>query len=226
MKVRFDRKVMSRRRTNARQMMTVAVLALVFGLGTVILHTSTWAAEVVHSRIKGSGAFAFFATAEQCIVTNVIIEAFDGVEHDGPGRPGARTEVFVLIEQLDTCQDVLVLSAEGTEAFSASEFQIDKKLESARLIKTLEVLDSVSGDSLSVSLDLTWTAIGQPEVVKSRFYMRSPGRVSRGQERGTLREATATGAVLAGGTNVVENSTDVSAGLQAVTSGSKDVIKF
>jgi len=68
-----------------------------------------------------------------------------------PGKPGNVSEVELFVEQLDTCQDVLVLSAESTTAVSASEFQIDKKLESARLTKTVELTDSLSGNSFDVS---------------------------------------------------------------------------
>src|SRR5262249_38862242 len=125
-----------------------------------------------------------------------------------------------------TCQDILLFSAEGTETFSSSEFQIDKKLESARLIKTVEVEDVVSGNFLDVSVDLTWTATSRPEVSRSRFYSRTAGRVSHGQNKGTFRDGSATGTVLLGGTNVIQNATDSFADLESISDGFIDVIKF
>ena len=110
--------------------------------------------------------------------------------------------------KLDTCQDVLLLSAESTTAVSASEFQIDKKLESARLTKTVELTDSVSGNSFDVSVDLTWTATSQPEVTRNRFYIRTPGRISHEQNKGTLREASTAGTVSSGATNFLQNLTE------------------
>ena len=78
---------------------------------------------------------------------------------------------------------------------SASEFQIDKKLESARLTKTVELTDSFSGNSFDVSVDLTWTATSQPEVTRNRFYIRTAGSITQEQNKGTLREASAAGTV-------------------------------
>ena len=64
---------------------------------------------------------------------------------------------------------------EGTAPVSATEFQIDKKLESARVTKAVEVTEYESGSSLDVSVDLTWAATSQPEVTKNRFYIRRRG---------------------------------------------------
>jgi hypothetical protein len=136
------------------------------------------------------------------------------------------SEVDVFIQQIDTCQDELLLSAEGTTAVSASEFQIDKKLESARLTKTVELTDSVSGNSFDVSVDLTWTATSQPEVTRNRFYIRTPGRITQEQDRGTFREASVAGTVSSGGANLIQNVTEAFADLQSVTDGFREVIKF
>ena len=104
---------------------------------------------------------------------------------------------------------ILLLSAESTTAVSASEFQIDKKLESARLTKTVELTDSVSGNSFDVSVDLTWTATSQPEVTRNRFYIRTPGRITHEQDKGTFREASTAGTVSSGPTNFLQNLTEV-----------------
>ena len=155
------------------------------------------------------------------------MRAFNGMEGDGPGKPGDGSEVELFVEQLDTCQDVLLLSAESTTAVSASEFQIDKKLESARLTKkNIELTDSFSGNSFDVSVDLTWTATSQPEVTKNRSYIRTPGRISHEQNKGTFREASTAGTVSSGPTNFLQNLTDTFADLQSVTDGFRDITKF
>ena len=154
------------------------------------------------------------------------MRAFNGIEGDGPGKPGDGSEVEVFVEQLDTCQDVLLLSAESTTAVSASEFQIDKKLESARLTKTVELTDSFSGNSFDVSVDLTRTATSQPEVTRNRSYIRTAGRISHEQDKGTFREASTAGTVSSGPTNFLQNLTDTFANLQSVNDGFKEVIKF
>ena len=184
------------------------------------------AAEKTHFRFKGLVAIAFFDGFEGCIFTSVGVRAFNGIEGDGPGKPGDGSEVEVFVEQLDTCQDVLLLSAESTTAVSASEFQIDKKLESARLTKTVELTDSFSGNSFDVSVDLTWTATSQPEVTRNRSYIRTAGRISHEQNKGTFREASTAGTVSSGPTNFLQNLTDTFANLQSVNDGFREVIKF
>ena len=154
------------------------------------------------------------------------MRAFNGIEGDGPGKPGDGSEVELFVEQLDTCQDVLLLSAESTTAVSASEFQIDKKLESARLTKTVELIDSVSGNSFDVSVDLTWTATSRPEVTRNRSYIRTPGRISHEQNKGTIREASTAGTVSSGATNLLQNLPEAFADLQSVTDGFRDITKF
>jgi hypothetical protein len=220
MKLHFDVKFLSRQATKVR-LATFTVLALVSSFTAFTAPMSSWAAEVNHFKIKGLVAIAFFDGFEGCIVTNVGVRA-----SDGPGKPGNGSEVELFVEQLDTCQDVLVLSAESTTAVSASEFQIDKKLESARLTKTVELTDSISGNSFDVSVDLTWTATSQPEVTRNRFYIRTAGRISHEQDKGTLREASTAGTVSSGPTNFLQNLTDTFADLQSVNDGFKEVIKF
>ena len=106
-----------------------------------------------------------------------------------------RSKAFV--EQFDICRGSPLLNAEGTAPVSAAEFQIDKKLGSARVTKTVTLTDE-SGNSLDVSVDLTWTATSQPEVTRNRFYSRTPGRITHEQNKGTFREASAAGTVASG----------------------------
>ena len=58
-----------------------------------------------------------------------------------------------------------LLNVEHRTRLARLEFQIDKKLGSARVTKTVTLTDE-SGNSLDVSVDLTWTATGQPEVTR------------------------------------------------------------
>ena len=204
----------------------VYVSCVGFSLTAFTAPISSWAAEVTHFKSKGWVAIAFFDGFEGCILTSVGVRAFNGIEGDGPGKPGNGSEVELFVEQLDTFQDVLLLSAESTTAVSASEFQIDKKLESARLTKTVELTDSFSGNSFDVSVDLTWTATSQPEVTRNRSYIRTAGRISHEQNKGTFREASTAGTVSSGATNFLQNVTDTFADLQSVNDGFKEVIKF
>lgn len=225
MKWHFDVKFLLQQKTKVQLAMFTA-LALVFSLAAFTAPVSSWAAEKTQFRFKGLVALAFFDAIEECILTSVGVRASEGTERDGPGKPGKVSEVDVFLEQIDTCQDELLLSAEGTTAVSASEFQIDKKLDSARLTKTVELTDFLSGNSFDVSVDLTWTATSSPEVTRNRFYIRTRGGITQEQDKGTFREASAAGTVSSGGANLIQNVTEAFADLQSVTDGFREIIKF
>ena len=225
MKLHFDVKFLLRQATKAR-LAKFAVLALIFSLAAFTPPLSSWAADKTQSRFKGTVATAFFDVEDECIDTFVGVEVFDGTEREGPGKPAKGSAVEVFIEQFNFCTDELLLNAESTTDVSASEFQIDKKLASARLTKTVELTDTVSGGSFAVSVDLTWTATSQPEVIRSRFYSRTPGRTIHEQVRGTFREATTAGTVSSAPTNFLQNLTELFADLQTVTDGFREMTKF
>jgi len=225
MNLHFDVKFLSRQKTKMR-LTKFAALALVFILTAFTAPVSSWAAEKTQFRFKGLVAIAFFDGVDGCILTSVGVRASEGTERDGPGKPANGSAVDVFIEGVDICQDELVLSAESTIAVSASEFQIDKKLESAILTKTVELMDSVSGNSFDVSVDLTWTATSQPAVTRNRFYIRTPGSITHEQNKGTFREANIAGTVSSGGTSLLLNLPEAFADLQSVTDGFRDITKF
>ena len=74
--------------------------------------------------------------------------------------------------------------------------------------------------------DLTRTATSQPEVTRNRSYIRTAGRISHEQDKGTFREASTAGTVSSGPTNFLQNLTDTFANLQSVNDGLRRVIKF
>jgi hypothetical protein len=141
-------------------------------------------------------------------------------------RRNARSEVFVNISQFDFCNQEFVLGASGSATLSDSDFQASKKIESARLITTIEVFDSVSGSSFNVSIDLTWTATGEPEIVNNRFQSRSPVSFFNEQFRGAFRDAVAAGSVPDGTTNFIQTPSFSFASIRDVIDGIVSVIKF
>lgn len=222
MKLLFDVKFLLRKKTKVRRAM---LLALIFSFLAFAAPLSSWAVEKTQSSFKGLVALAFFDTVEGCIDTTVGVRVTNGAERVGPGKPSDVSEVEAFVEQFDMCLEEVLLNVEGTAAVSADEFEIDKKLGSARVTKTL-TLTGESGNSFDVAVDVTWAATGQPEVSRNRFYTRTAGGISNEQSRGTFREATATGTVLSGGTNLIQNPTDSFADLQSVNDGFRQITKF
>jgi hypothetical protein len=224
MTLHFDVKFLLRQKTKVR-LAKFTVLALVLIFTAVAAPLFAWAAEKTQFRFKGLVALAFFDGVEGCIATTVGVRATSGTESVGPGKPGNVSEVEAFVEQFDICLEEVLLNVEGAAPVSAAEFQIDKKLESARVTKTVTLTDE-SGNSLDVSVNLTWTATSQPEVSTNRFYIRTPGSITHEQNKGTFREASAEGTVSSGGTNLLQNLTDTFSNLQSVTDGFRDITKF
>lgn len=225
MNLHLDVKILSRQKTKAR-LAKFTALVLGFSLAAFIAPISSSAAEKTQFRSKGSLAVVLFDAVEGCIGTDVFVRAFDGTEREGSGKPTIGAAVNVFVERFNFCDETLLLSAEGSTAVSGAEFQIDKKLEAARLTTTVEVTDSVSGNSFNVSVDLSWTATSQPEVVRNRFFIRSPGRTVHEMDRGAFREASTSGTVSSEPTNFLQNLTEVFADMQSVNEGFREVIKF
>jgi hypothetical protein len=200
--------------------MKFAVLALAFTLAAFTA-TFTWAAQAQKERVTGPSAFAFFEdiTADECVLTLVNIEAFSRILHAPPGPPNSRSEVFVIIDQFNLCTGEQLVFAIGNATLSDSDFEVSKKLESARLITTIEVSDSVSGSSFDVSIDVTWTATGQPVKQKLFVQTRSADFFQIFKSSGTFADASASGTVSDGTTNFIQTADFVFAAIVDVTTG-------
>ena len=118
------------------------------------------------------------------------------------------------------------MGAFGSATLSDSDFQVSNKLESATLMKTIEVFYSVSEPSFNVSVDLTWTGIGEPTNVNGHFHNMSPGFISNGPFMGTFLEAVAMGTVSDGATNFTQEPSFLSANIRLVRDGFITVVKF
>ena len=109
MKLHLD-KLLSRLKTKTRQA-KFAVLALVFSFTAFTAPLSAWAADKTQFSFKGTMATAFFDAQDECIDTFVGVRAFDGIEHQGPGKPAKGAAVEVFVEQFNFCDETLLLNA-------------------------------------------------------------------------------------------------------------------
>ena len=201
-----------------------AVLAFVTAL---TLPAYAWAADVFHSRGQGPLAFALVEHVDECITTTVELLAVDQVLRES-GAPSQPDQVIVIdIEQVDTCgeEPVTVLSARGQSDLSTAVFQVAWKLESASLVGTIEVVDSVSGDAFDVFIDIDWIANTPLGRVNEKFIETTSDSVRHRQDRGTFRDADVTGTISAGTTNFLQSATVLIAALNDVTTTVLDVSK-
>jgi hypothetical protein len=182
------------------------ILAVVV-LVAFMLPTSAVAADVSVFRDNIWIGRADFSSVDGCIVTFVEVLVVDERDSSPRGRPTGGGRVEVGIAEFDECNQQDVSLAFGVTALSADEFHIDKKLGSASVTKTVEVTDEVSGASFDVSVDVSWAAISPVERVRLRFSDHSTDRISHAFEKGAFRDASVSGSVLVGTTDLLETAT-------------------
>jgi hypothetical protein len=172
-----------------------------------MLPTSAVAADVSVFRDNISIGRADFSSVDGCIVTFVEVLVVDERESSPPGQPIEGGRVEVGIAEFDECNQQDVSLAFGVTALSDDEFHIDKKLGSASVTKTVEVTDEASGASFDVSVDVSWTATGPATRSRLRFFNRSTDGMSHFFEKATSREASVSGSVLIGTTDLLDTAT-------------------
>lgn len=153
-------------------------------------------------KFKGQSASAYFSSADPsgCIYTDVSVYASEQISasQPGPGSPSSGTNVSIY--QYDACTGTQLLAADGFAPLADADFEVSKKLESAKLNATVNVFDYVSGTSFDVSLDLTWTGTSSLGHQMSHFQYQFAGCHQNLHTNGTFRFAQAIGAVSAGTT--------------------------
>jgi hypothetical protein len=176
----------------------IAVLAMAVSASPV--HA---ASETSHVSFQGQTANAFFSSTDPggCVVTSVFVFANDGRTKTGPGGPLAESFALVAVSQFNQCTDTQLLSAEGSAALAADDFQMDSRLTAATLDSRIELFDFVSGTSFPVDISLTWTGSGDTSTEKSHNLINAPGLKINSFGSGLRRGGTATGTVTAGTTN-------------------------
>jgi hypothetical protein len=184
--------------------------------------------QSVHLTFKGLTADASFDNVDPtgCIETSVSITATNGTIKtvNVIGGPQASSSALVSLSQSDFCTLTVLLDAFSTPvplSLAAGAFQINTKLNSATLNTSADVFDTVSGNTFSVQVSITWAGTGGiPTAFRDMFVMRGPGvRINRSAFAITFDPATASGSVvIPGGTNLTPGPSD-SADLESVKSG-------
>jgi hypothetical protein len=152
------------------------------------------------NRSEGAQALWEYTDAGGCVVTRITIS----LGHDISAAVAA---VGTYVERYDTCTPdgwtwlISGNNAEG-QSLTASEFQIDRNLASARLRTTVtNFLDAVSGSFKNVELDLTWTATGELQIGQNQHFhdnQRDPRLLINEHQLQVVRLAVAQGAVIIG----------------------------
>ena len=197
------------------------ILAIfVLTLATFSQHTSASAVEMF--KFKGLGANASFSSVDSsgCILTNVDVFTAEAMIKVHPGRRGPFSSVNIFLSQHDLCTDTPLLAAEGVADLAQADLQISSKLHSATLNTTVTVLDSLTGNSFDVAIDLAWTGIAPVTREHSNFHFGDQTCRFHSRFKGTFRASETSGSVSDGTLNFTP---EPSIGALLVSSNSKDM---
>ena len=183
-------------------------------------------AENVTYHFRGNSAYAGFEATDGCInvSTEVLVYSFPLHEPPGPA-PEASPTLFVTIWRNDICNHTFLGSLFGEAALPADAFSVSGGLQTGSLNATLQVEDFSTGSTFPVTVDLTWTGVGEVSRDNTNEHSSFPGlRVMR-HEKGTRRDAVATGSVLLGTQNLA-SSPSIYGGVTSSQVGSIFIQRF
>jgi len=186
--------------------------AIVLCGAAALLPSSAAAApgKVTEVHLRGPLVNASFSTTDAtgCVTTDVFVSANSGTEQDQPGSTHYAV-ASVQIYQYDACTDTTLRDATGlTDTLPAGAFQVSQQVDLASLHTAIVVSDLVSGASSTVTVDVGWVGVG--DVVRNHSNTNDiyPGCHIINRWKGTGRDATATGTVSDGATNLIPASSD------------------
>jgi hypothetical protein len=201
------------------------VVSLAVVLTALAVPARAAGAETLHLSFDGLTAEATFASTDPsgCVRTEAFVFTDDGHFRTGPGQLEKGSTATVAVSKFDVCTDTILLAADGFAVLAPGQFQIDNKLTTASLTATIEVFDFVSGTFFPVSINVSWTGVGETISVKDRRHETFPGFKVLKRFDGTSRQAAAAGTVSDGTTNFTpEPATNATLG--SIRRGELDII--
>jgi hypothetical protein len=150
-----------------------------------------------------------------CINSEVSVVA---VVEPGTQKDGGPRFVYVFTNSFNLCTPQQLSSGFGSLAISPEQFTVDKSLGTAMLKVTVPVLDSISGNTTSFDIDLSWTALSEPEETRMISHETSfDGTELFSHSSGTTRDASISGNVSDGSLNF--DGSSFSGQIQSVKEG-------
>jgi hypothetical protein len=148
-------------------------------------------------KFNGQSAVAEFDTVSGGIETFVLVV---GTKPSGAADP----QVVVVVGQFDVTSGTTLLFASGST--STATVQFGPSLSAATASATVPLTDSVSGNSLSVDVQVAWTASSPLIHQHNTTVSQTTGFTSIFHSNASLREASASGAVSTDSTNFTPSS--------------------
>ena len=182
-----------------RNLCALALLAL---FAAAILPSAA-SAETSVSRFKGISAYASFTNIDPtgCIQSYTDVSVYDTVSRVS-GTTTEYSVAYIYFFQYDYCQNLYLNDFYGYAELAPNAFDTRGKLRSAHLVTTIDVYSYQTNTMSQVSVDLTWTGVG--DVVRGNSHYRNsyPNYRISSHQVGSSTAATAEGTVLLEGTNL------------------------
>jgi hypothetical protein len=201
------------------------IVTLLLSVCTLTIPASTRAAEVLRMQYSGPTASAWFGHTDErgCIVDRVSIKASQGRAKQG-GQPEAASQIFVWVWQYDACSDpnslITLFDGMVRTSLPAGALQVNRQLNTATLNTTVNVYDTVGGDTHAVALNVNWTATGDARYIKESDQLRVGSYILSERNDSTYRPAQASGSVsLDGSRNITPEPTVLETSIESVKSG-------
>src|SRR5215208_5800849 len=149
---------------------------------------------------SGVGADAYFSSVDGCISTDTFVQGLDYQYKKPAGEP--QSYVYITVSQYNTCTGETIMYVEGQTWLSESAFQVSEKQETATLTATVTGVNEVSGSTVEIYVNLTWTANGAPTRTKTNNHYNLPGCHIQEKFTQITRTAVASGTVSIEGVNL------------------------
>jgi len=184
--------------------------------------------SIYHTISAASGSAAFSVT-DGCLQTAVWVSSTDGhwAAQPGPGNKQGLTSVAIQVTNI--CTRVTVAAGGGPPPLfdwmgqNFAPLSSTPRLTSAHVATSLQGVDSVSGDTLTVLIDVEWTAAGPLYSGPVHSHVRFPGEgVVNSHDNNLMRPAMATAALTIDGEAVALDPT-WDASMELVKSGCMEV---
>jgi len=143
--------------------------------------------QSLHLTFMGLTANASFDTLDStgCIDTSAFVSATNGTTkmNNVPGSPEASSTASVGISQFNFCTGDDLFEAFASPILAPGAFQINKTLTSATLNTSTDMTDSISGNTFTVQISISWAAIpgATPTAFRFTFLQRPGGSSCPGQ---------------------------------------------
>jgi hypothetical protein len=213
---------------------TLALVAVVAALAVSLLPSRGPAAHA--SGVGGGGCFAISGpvctfnsqsasalfennSSDGCVISETFVQAFNNLVR--PGNTATQT-AFVSMQTYNDCTGEF-LSGAFSQDFTGT-LQFGSGLSTAAIVGTATMVDEMTSNTFSLSVNLTWQGYGATTSFLDNSHYRGPGFMLNTHFNGTTRGAAASGTISDGTTNLASSPT-LGANLSDNSGGTVQLIK-